>query len=268
MTLPNVPGVEDGTVVTTSRPLFDVGLPEFEGRLHFATYGDPVFEAILQQIEALPLPDCIRRLEVEIPDSPVTVVGYAVAAREHNDQPCCRLVTSWHELATLRLDASGSLSEPEVESLRQRLTALARQELAMTQALPRIESLNERAGGSQLLLDYVVARGILQSRLQTGSSEALFWREVQALEAICQGREILRVRHIPTALGRRLSGLLFDLDLPSVGDEGFVDAPQSLVQASIDAVCRLASGLKRRRADLPTADVLTRLEREIDRWGS
>jgi hypothetical protein len=76
----------------------------------------------------------------------------------------------------------------------------------------------------------------------------------------------LRVRYIPTALGRRLSGLLFDLDLPSVGDEGYVDAPQPLVQASLDAVCRLANGLKRRRADVSTAEVLSRLEREIERF--
>jgi Helicase conserved C-terminal domain len=160
------------------------------------------------------------------------------------------------------------LCEDDVEPLRQHLSAIARQEFAMTQAVPRIEALNERAGHSQRLLDYLVASGLLQSRLQTGSDEALFGREVQALEAICQGRDSLRVRHIPPALGRRLSGVLFDLDLPSMGDEGFVDAPQPLIQASLDAMCRLANGLKRRRADLATADVISRVEREIERLGS
>jgi hypothetical protein len=58
---------------------------------------------------------------------------------------------------------------------------------------------------------------------------------------------------------------LFDLNLPQVGEEGFVDAPQPLLQATFDAVCRLANGLKRRRADLSTEDVLARLAREIDR---
>ena len=128
--------------------------------------------------------------------------------------------------------------------------------------------MNEGAGRSQLLLAYLVARGILQSRLQTGSAETLFWREIQALEAICQGRDSLRVRHIPTTLGRRLAGLLFDLDLPNIGGEGYIDAPQPLLQASIEVVCRVASGLKRRRADLSTADVLSRLAREIELRGS
>jgi hypothetical protein len=268
MTLTNIPGVVDGTAITISRTTFDVGVPTFEGRLHFATYGDPAFEAILQHIEAFPLPECVRRLEVEIPDVPATIVAYAVAERHAEGQPRYRLVTAWYDLATLHLDAAASLSLDDVEPLRQRLSVMARQELAMTQAAPRVEVMNKRAGRSQRLLAYLVARGLVQSRQQTGSSETQFWREMQALEAICQGREILRVRRIPLALGRRLSGLLFDLDLPSVGDEGYVDAPQPLIQASLDAMCRLANGLKRKRADLSTAEVLSRLEREIERWGS
>jgi hypothetical protein len=138
----------------------------------------------------------------------------------------------------------------------------------MTQAVPRIEAVNERAGRSQLLLDYLVARGFLQSRQQTGAGEIQFWREMQALEEICQGRDSVRVGRIPTALGQHLSGLLFDLDLPSVGDEGDVHAPQPFLQASRHAVCGLANGLKRRRAELSTAAVLSRLEREIARWSS
>jgi hypothetical protein len=168
----------------------------------------------------------------------------------------------------VRLDVAARLGEDDVEPLRQRLSAIAPQEFAITQAVPRIEALNERAGHSQRLRSYLGARGLLQSRMQTGSAEALLWREVQALEAICQGRDRLRVRHIPPALGLLLSGVLFDLDLPSMGDEGFVDAPQPLIQASLDAMCRLANGLKRRRADLATAEVISRLERDIDRLGS
>jgi hypothetical protein len=174
MVVSNIPGVMDGTAITVSRTTFDVGIPTFEGRLHFATYGDPVFDAILQQIEAFPLPDCIRRLEVEVPDVPATIVGYVVAERDAEGQPRCGLVTSWHDLATLHLDESRSLSEPELEPPRQHLSVMVQQEFAMTQAVPRIEALNERVGRSQLLLAYLVARGLLQSRQQTGDAEMLF----------------------------------------------------------------------------------------------
>jgi hypothetical protein len=112
----NIPGVVDGTAITTSRTTFDVGVPTFEGRLHFATYGDSAFEAILQHIEAFPLPECVQRMEVEVPEIPVTIVGYAVAERNSEGQPCHRLVTSWRDLAALHLNVSRSLRlEREIE---------------------------------------------------------------------------------------------------------------------------------------------------------
>ena len=265
MIVSNIPGVVDGTAITASRTTFDVGIPAFEGRLHFATYGDPVFEAILQQIEEVPLPDGICRLEVEGAGVQASMVGYAVAEQGIDGLPHCRLVTSWDDVATLRLDPSGSLCEPELEPLRQRLRDVARQEFAMAQAVPRIEAVNERAGRAQLQLDYLVGYGLLQSRQQTGVAEPLFRREMQAIEANCQGCDTVWVRRIPAAFARHLSGLLFDLNLPQVGEEGFVDAPQPLLQAALDAVCRVANGLKRKRAELSTADVLARLTREIER---
>jgi hypothetical protein len=263
----NIPGVVDGTAITTSRTLFDTGSPTFEGRLHFATYGDAIFEAVLQQIEEFPLPGCVRRLEVELPGVQAPMVGYAVTEESADGLPHCRLVTSWDDLAMLRLDPSGSLSESELEPLRQRLRDVARQEFAMAQAVPRIEAVNERAGRSQLQLDYLVGYGLLQSRQQTGVAEPLFRREMQALEEICQGRNSVRVRRLPAAFAQRLCGLLFDLNLPQVGEEAFIDTPQPLLQASLDAIYRVANGLKRKRAELSTLDVLARLTREIERWG-
>jgi N-methylhydantoinase B/oxoprolinase/acetone carboxylase alpha subunit len=50
---------------------------------------------------------------------PATVVKYAVAKRDPGAQPRCRLVTSWHDIATVRLDAAVSLSQNDVEPLRQ-----------------------------------------------------------------------------------------------------------------------------------------------------
>jgi len=52
-----------------------------------------------------------------------------------------------------------------------------------------------------------------------------------------------------------------------VGEEAFIDGLQPYVQASLDAVYRVANGLKRKRAELSTAEVLARLTREIQRWG-
>jgi hypothetical protein len=64
-----------------------------------------------------------------------------------------------------------------------------------------------------------------------------------------------------------IGGLLFDLTLPTTGEEGYADAPQSLLLAALDALCRLANGMKGRRSELLTADVLERLDRMIERQG-
>jgi hypothetical protein len=124
-----------------------------------------------------------------------------------------------------------------------------------------------RAGRLQLVLDYVAGYGLLQSRQQTGVAEPLFRREMQALEGICQGRDSVRVRRLPAAFAQRLCGLLFDLNLAQVGEEAFIDAPQPPLQASLDVMYRVANGLKRKRAELSTLDVLARLTREIERRG-
>ncbi len=87
---------------------------------------------------------------------------------------------------------------------------------------------------------------------------------MQAPEGILQGRDSGRGRRLPTVVAQCLSGLLFDLDLPHVGEEGFIDAPQPLLQASLDAMYRVANGLRRKWADLSTPEVLARLAGEID----
>jgi superfamily II DNA or RNA helicase len=263
--LVNIPGVLDGTALTTARATYDAGIADFEGRLHFGTYGDPVFETVLRQIEAFPLPGCIHRMEVQVPGASTSMVGYAAAERTADGLSRCRLVTSVHDLATLELDETVELRAVEMQPAHQALTDLARRESSTTEALARVEAANERAGHAQVLLDYLVARDLLRSRQQTGSSEPAFWREVATLEEICRRRELIRVRRIPVALGRHLSGLLFDLRLPTTGEEGYADAPQPLLLAALDAVCRLANAMQVRRSELLTSDVLERLERMIER---
>ena len=95
MLLAHISNVPDGTAVTTSRATFEVGVPELEGRLHFATYGDPAFEAILAHIETFDLPPCIQRLEVDVPEVPVKVVGYAVAPSALPIEAFGHVVYSW-----------------------------------------------------------------------------------------------------------------------------------------------------------------------------
>ena len=266
MLLASIPNVPDGTVVTTSRITFEVGVPELEGRLHFATYGNPVFDAILAHLATFDLPECIRRLEVEVPDIAVKVVGYAVAHVDQDGTIACRLVTAMHDLATVEIHEGVRLTDSDIEPLRHTLTARVREAYQTTRSVPRIEALNEAAGYSQARLDYLVIRGIILSRQRTGTAEPLFWREVAALDDIVQEQDcVLPVRRIPNVQAHNLSHLLFDITIPTVGGESRLDAPRPLLVASLEAVYRLAHGMKVKKSELSTDDFLVRLQRVIAR---
>jgi hypothetical protein len=268
LVLANIPGLPDGTAMTASRATFEVGRPELEGRLHFATYGDAAFEAILALFDAFELPACVRRLEIDIPDVPVNVVGYAVAQRDAAGQVTCRPITSIHDLTTLRLHEEGQLTDADVEPVHRALAAMAREEYHTTLMVPRIEGVNKDAGRSQELLAYLVIRGIILSRQKTGSAESLFWREMTALEESFQKKDrVMQVRRIPSMQARTLSGLLCDVTIPTIGEESSVGASHPFLMAALEAAHRLANGMKIKKSELTTDDFLARLQRVIDQMG-
>jgi hypothetical protein len=264
LTLDNIPDLPKGTALTASRATYEQGATELQGPLHFATYGDAAFEAVLDQLARFDLPACIRRLAVDIPDIPVTVIGYAIACKNGRGNVECRLVTSMRELDHLELHTEAHLTDAEVHPLRQSLSALGRQAYETTLNAQRIETLNEAAGESQQALNDLVMRGIILSRQRTGRSAPLIWRELGELEDLLQNPKTrLRVRHIPNEAARVLSGLLFDLTIPNTGEESHLDALWPLGLSALESAYRRASAMKGKRSELSTDDFLTRLSRAI-----
>jgi len=206
---------------------------------------------------------------VDVPGLPVKVVAYAVAQAGQDGTIACRLVTALHELATVPLHEDVWLTDTDIEPLRQTLTARIREAYQTTLAVPRIEALNETAGHSQAMLAYLVIRGIIVSRQRTKGADALFWREIAALEDLMREPDcVLRVRRIPSTQAHNLSHLLFDMTRPTTGDESYLDAPRPLLVAALEAAHRLANGMKVRRAELSTDDFLARPQRAIERGGA
>jgi len=264
MSLAGIHGIPDGAAVTTCRSVFDAGVPELEGMLHFATYGDPAFQAILDQIGQFDLPGCIRRLEVQIEGVPAKIVGYAAAHLDEEGNTVCRLITAIRDLEDLRITEGVDLTEEELAPLHKRLMEMTRAEFQTIQAVPRIEGLNEQTGRSQIALSLLVMKYLLETRRYQERGDALIWREISSLEGIFQDKEIIRAT-IPTSIGSHLTGLLFDLVLPGTGEAGFVDAPRPLLMSALEASCRLANGMKAKKSELSTDQFLGRLDREIER---
>ena len=199
---------------------------------------------------------------------PVKVVAYAVAHAGQDGTIACRLVTALHELATVQLHEGVRLTDTDIEPLRQALATQVREAYQTTLAVPRIEALNEDAGHSQAMLDYLVIRGIILSRQRARGADPLFWREIAALEDIMREPDcVLRVHRIPSAQAHNLSPLLFDMTIPTLGDESRL-TPLGLLVAALEAAYRLANGMKVKKSELSTDDFLARLQRVIERGGS
>ena len=140
----------------------------------------------------------------------------------------------------------------------------AKQQFRSAIAVPQIEQINDSAGRSQLLLNLLVARDLVCAREKLEDGDQPFWRLAGNLEEICRDRDTIRVR-IPLEQARKLSDLLFGIILPQTGDKACLDAPRTLLLSALEAACRLANGMKVKRAELTTSKFLERLDREIER---
>ncbi len=242
-----------------------MGIPDLEGRLRFATYGDPAFDAVLEHVAAHGLPPCVRRLEVPVlVGTPATLVAYAACVHEGDGAVGVRLLTRLDDLRHLAPAEDHALDDAAVEPLAQELARLAKEEAGLTPAVPRIEELNEAAARSHRALALMLARGLLLDRQALGKGLPLFWREAAAIEQDYADREYLRVTRIEKRWALRLVHPLYEPQLPQVGDTGYLDAPRPLFLCAIASACRVADAMRVKKAELRTADLIARLEREIE----
>jgi len=263
--LQGIPGVPDGTALTACRQTKEVGIPELEGRLRFATYGEPAFEAVLDHVAEYGLPPGVRRLEVPVPGTPATLVAYAASVQEGDGAVGVRLLTRLEDLRHLSLAEGHPLGDEALEPLIQELARLAEAEAGWSPGVPNIEELNEKTARSHRALAWMLARGLLLDRQALGKGLPLFWREAAAIEQDYADRAYLRVTRIEKRWALRLVHPLYEPKLPQVGETGYLDAPRPLFLCAIASACRVADAMRVKKAELRTDDLVARLEREIER---
>lgn len=268
-TLSGIVAVPEGAVLTVSRELYEEGLADGSTRVHFASYGDPFFDALLAHLGQFELPGCVQRLAVPVPDMDgVELVGYAVACRGSGGVREVRLILSWWDLEGLELAEEEALALEEVAPLREELGRLALAEFQPHRAAAFIEYANIRAARAQEIFNLLVIRSLLDARAPFFGEGALFGPVLRQVESLFADREQITVAYVPAAILRPVAGeLLFDCKMPAVGDKFHLTVPRPLARAAIDAVNRLVDSMKVRRSDLRAATVLARLQREIEaRW--
>jgi len=263
MVLHGIETVPSGTALTIDRSLYEHGIPGMEGRLHFASYGDPIFQMLLDKFEQYDLPPCVARITEKVPDTHAEVVAYAAACLSKDGFPHIRLVTSWNDLNGLRLDESFHISEPDLTGVKERLHNIVRQEFEPTRAVGRLEYHNKRAGRAQIIMDLLSISSLIQAPVYRNIDN--FWTIVKDhLDVLIDKRERLIITDLPVKLLDMVrKELLFDFQVPKVGTKTTITVPIYQISVAVDAGCRIADAMKVKKSELTVKMVLSRIEREL-----
>ncbi|MBW1989634.1 MAG: DEAD/DEAH box helicase, partial [Deltaproteobacteria bacterium] len=260
ISISGIGGVRDGVALTVDRGLFEKGAPD--QKLHFATYGDPVFDTIVAEFEKHGLPDCIQPLSASTPDTKAELRAYAVACFEQGRQRSIRLVKSWQDLSGLDIDEDASFGEQDLAALQKELERLAREEFDPTVAVERLEEKNIRAARAQEILNLLSAHPLIRP-IPTKETDN-FWHTINERYAVLSKREQLEIPNLPVQTMQKIApDLLFDVKPPQLGDVMQWTAPIFVVLGATDAASRLADSMKAKRSELTIGKVQSRIDREI-----
>lgn len=265
ITVSGVAGVPDGTILTISRDLYEEGLAGRESRVRFASYGEPVFAAILEHLASFGLPGCVRRLAVPVPELGTEMVSYAAACRAGNGAYQVKLISSYRELEGLELAEDISLTDSDTALPLESLKAKAADEFGFHKVAKRIERGNVNTARAQEILNLLVARALLHEKAGFDGTGANFGAVAREVEALFADREMVNVAGLPAGLLRPLAKeLLFDCHVPAVGDIAHMYVPRILARTALDCAYRLVDSMKTRKSELKVETVITRLQREAE----
>ncbi len=256
-----IEGITGKVHLTTDRSLYERGLSDSTDILGFASYGNPFFDAVLEEFEKYPLPNCVARLTEPIPGTDAEVVAYAVKCVRGNGSSETRLVTSYDQLEDLEIDESAVVNESDLELLRDKLRDLVKEEFKSIRIAERQIKINRCAGIAQHIMNLLIARSLLESQ---GQDHDNFWDTIRKLDEICVERNKLMVTNLPVDILREIvNELLFEIDIPQVGGTTTETVPIALIRAALDAGCRIADSMKVKKSELTLGMVKARLDREI-----
>lgn len=259
----SVPGIERGARLTASRELYEWGLDDAGPRLHFATYGEPVFDALLSHLGRFPLPDCMIRLSV-IPQGVegVQVVGYALNARDVEGKVSARLITSWESLHGLDIDAVSPMTGETEQMCRQQLQQCADREFELCRSSGLIVDRNRKAAEANVVLNQLLIETYLNER-RGSNGQVQYWHVDGQAEQQLQSSESLLLSGVPRSKLRRIRRyLLFDPGALDVSDRIPMRVPAVHLKAALYTARRAASAMKRPKGEITLDAVLASLKQK------
>jgi superfamily II DNA or RNA helicase len=261
--LGHVPGIPRGTRLTASRKLYEEGLADGGSRLHFATYGDQVFDMLVEHMGQFELPDCIRRISViPVGMNYVQVIGYVVNCQNAAGVISPRLITSWDQLQDLTLNLATTVTDQAVQDCKRQLQQIANETFALCRSAESIAAANRNAAVANLVLNHVVIETYLHERWSS-HGHTQFWHVDAELEQRLKSIERMHLSGVPRSRLKNIRPcLLFDpgpLDAPDLTS---MSVPAVHLRSARDAARRAANASKRPRNEITLDSVLASLRRK------
>lgn len=236
LTINGIESIVDGSVITTDRSLFDSGLAD-GSPLYFATYGEPVFERllnfVLNQIEE-PACNVIQAAVVNIECS-------AIAFKDHNNR--LQLATTMKQVLAAE-DSSICSDESYIQRTTGQVEKFAKDLYRNQSKVINIERNNLLQAKAHVLLNNQIVRSLISSKLKISKLDDNATVILRALEEQFSKRDTpVRISNVPRSMESTLQAGIIEAKFPRQGD-GYIDAPTLIVKTALDSLARRVDGSK------------------------
>lgn len=220
-------------------------------KVEFITWGNPKVDMLLSMMSKYikRYNNCIRRISVET-STGNEIVGYLVATHDG-----VNMITDYSTLTGIDVDVSASLSEIEISAAKKALQTYATQVSNTANKTEKVEALNINYASLHFSLVKTVSAYLLQNEQKNG--ELYFWPAIRDIETNAKSTQIT----LPSSgfVGHE-NELLFIVQINA--NEMYVPSNDLLLQSALDYAKRIADGMKVKKSELRTEDVLHRMERQ------
>jgi hypothetical protein len=254
----NVPGIADNTLLTVSRTLLDNGLPESdEWVLRFASYGDPVFEQLIDYMLSYPPPLSVA----PITDNAGTVRSFVVQTVAGGAVTIAGLDAT----QGLKLAEDKTPAAMAIDAAREKVHTVMAESQHRRAVIANRKTTLESCADFHHLLVLAVAHQLLRERTQPQDSLKTTLQNLNELleESLRQTlpMHLKLSAPAPDTLRSGATEALFEI-IPSATGSVVVVEP-ILLQAAINTCKREAAALREPRQELTAAHICARLERHM-----
>ncbi|SDU41283.1 helicase-related protein [Geopseudomonas guangdongensis] len=256
ITLNGVDPLIDGSNLTVDRELMDVGLPG-EEPLHFASYGDPVFDHLLTHLTALA--EAGGAVQVILAES--DGIRQAAIAFCDTESGASRLAQKFDELESHGVSGD-VVPDATLNGYAEKVAEDAQLIARTLLRVGAVERLNQQQAAAQVLTNNLTLQRLMDASLRRGHTKDLATELLRDVEGHVVRRERgLRISEISDSYKSCLGhGLIQPVWMQS-GGIGHLDVPKVMMESALDVGYRLIEKTKKKKSELTASELIQRLER-------